>query len=218
MENQTLSVESRIKLIWNSVLEADNHIVGLFICVFAVIDWTAVYDGIEPLKIYFSQGIYTVPSLSALNKFFSAVYLTLAAIILLSLRPPLSRYQTALPNLVAVLAAFAVYIFVYVPQGNLFHTNIAVALALTVSGAILVIGALVFLRQAFTVTPQARFLVTAGPYSIVRHPMYVGNIVSILGLALLIDSLQAMLLFLLCSGLQAGRALYEERLLAAQFP
>ena len=40
----------------------------------------------------------------------------------------------------------------------------------------------------------------------------------ILGLALLIDSLQAVLLFLLCSGLQAGRALYEERLLAAQFP
>ena len=101
MENQTLSVESRIKLVWNSVLEADNPIVGLFICVFAVIDWTAVYDGIEPLKIYFSQDIYTVPSLSALNKFFSAVYLTLAAIILLSLRPPLSRYQTALPNLLA---------------------------------------------------------------------------------------------------------------------
>ena len=70
-------------------------------------------------------------------------------------------------------------------------------------------------RQAFSVTPQARFLVTAGPYSVIRHPMYLGNIISLFGLALLIDSPVAIALFFVCSGLQVWRALYEERLLLA---
>jgi hypothetical protein len=48
--------------------------------------------------------------------------------------------------------------------------------------------------------------------------MYVGNILSLLGLALLIDSVASAALFLLCTSLQIGRALYEEKLLKATFP
>jgi hypothetical protein len=43
--------------------------------------------------------------------------------------------------------------------------------------------------------------------------MYVGNIVSLFGLALIIDSLEAIALFIICVALQIGRAIYEERLL-----
>jgi hypothetical protein len=46
----------------------------------------------------------------------------------------------------------------------------------------------------------------------------VGNILSILGLSLLIDSWEAYCFFVVCAGLQFGRALYEERLLAATLP
>jgi hypothetical protein len=48
--------------------------------------------------------------------------------------------------------------------------------------------------------------------------MYVGNILSILGLSLLIDSWQAYCFFVVCAALQFGRALCEERVLAATFP
>ncbi len=203
---------------WRYLLQVDNHVLGLVICVFAIFDWLTVYDGFEVFQAYFSQGLYTLPSLSILNTFFSAIYLTGAAIILLSLRPPISRYETVFPNLIAPLAAFAVYAFIFVPGGNLVHTSAVIALLLITSGAAIVIVTLVYLRQAFTVTPQARFLVTAGPYAIVRHPMYIGNILSIFGIALLIDSIEAMALFVICALLQIGRAFYEESLLRANFP
>jgi protein-S-isoprenylcysteine O-methyltransferase Ste14 len=218
MRNLLARLGTSARALWDGILQVDNHLIGLVICVFAVLDWLAVYDGIEPLQIYVSQGIYTVPSLGVLNTLFSAIYLTLAAIILLSLRQPLSRYRSVWPNLVAVLAAFGLYAFVVIPTGTFLRVNVAVSLLLIVIGSIVVITALIYLRQAFSVTPQARFLVTAGPYAIVRHPMYVGNILSILGVALLIDSVEAIALFVICAALQLGRAFYEERLLREAFP
>jgi protein-S-isoprenylcysteine O-methyltransferase Ste14 len=47
--------------------------------------------------------------------------------------------------------------------------------------------------------------------------MYVGNILSLCGLALLIDSLEAFGLFFICGSLQVWRAIYEEKLLEANF-
>ena len=76
---------------------------------------------------------------------------------------------------------------------------------------------LIYLRRALTVTPQAISLVTTGPYSIVRHPMYSGSIVIMLGLMLLVDSAIAVGLFLVCGVLQIQRALYEEKLLDDSF-
>ena len=218
MFNQASVLGNWTKLAWNNLLRIDNHIIGLFICIFAILDWLTVYDGLDSFQAYFSQGFYTLPSLSILSTFFSAIYLKFAAIILLSLREPLSRYDTVLPNLVAPLAAFAVYIFVFLPRGDLLRVNLVVALILIIAGSFVVITALVFLRQAFSVTPQARFLVTSGPYSLVRHPMYVGNILSIFGVALLIDSIEAIVLFIVCAALQIGRSAYEERLLTKTFP
>ena len=210
--------QHRMKAVWKNILALDNHILGLIVCIFAIFDWLSVYNAIDSVAVYFSQGIYTVPFLSILSTFFSAIYLTLSAIILLSLNQPLSRFETVIPNLISLLAAFGVYLFAYVPSGNLLKVHIAVSLGLIMSGSIIVILSLISLRQAFSVTPQARFLVRTGPYAFVRHPMYIGNILSILGLALLIDSIEAMILFILCSGLQIWRAICEERLLSAHFP
>jgi protein-S-isoprenylcysteine O-methyltransferase Ste14 len=203
--------------IWNLILDLDNHIIGLCICIFAVIDWMAFYDGANRVSVYYSQGLYGLPSLNLFSIFTSAIYLTLAGIILLSLRRPLSRYRSVLPNFVAVFAAFLVYVFVWVPSGHLLGVSVYVGLLFVALGAVIIITSLFFLRQAFSVTPQARFLVTAGPYSIIRHPMYLGNLVSLLGLALLIDSVEAVALFFVCSGLQMCRALYEEKLLQSNF-
>ena len=211
----TPSPENAKKSIWNHLLELDNNIIGLFICAFAAYDWMAFYDGFDQLTLYYSQRLYALPSLSILNILSSAVYLTFAGIILLSLKPPRSKYRSILPNIIALAAGFGVYVFVWLPSGSLLGVSIYVALTLIVLGTTIVITSLVFLRQAFSVTPQARFLVTAGPYSVIRHPMYLGNIISLFGLALLIDSPVAIALFFVCSGLQVWRALYEERLLLA---
>jgi hypothetical protein len=155
------------KIKWHRLLELDNNIIGIFICLFAIRDWVALYDGFDRATLYYSQGLYSLPSLSIVNILASAIYLTFAGIILLSLRRPLSRYTTLLPNLVAVLAGFGVYLFAWAPSGTLLGVSLYVSLSLVILGTLLVLTSLVFLRQAFSVTPQARFLVTSGPYSFI---------------------------------------------------
>jgi protein-S-isoprenylcysteine O-methyltransferase Ste14 len=218
MAERSSSIMRWAAAIRDGVLERDNFIIGVLICAFATYDWLTLYDGMNGVSLYFSQGIYSLSSLTALNTFFSAVYLTIAAIILLSLKAPLSRYTTAIPNLMALVAAFAVYLFIWAPSGNVLRVSVYVALSLILLGSIVVIVSLVYLRQAFSVTPQARFLVSVGPYAVVRHPMYIGNLITLAGYTLLVDSKEAILLFFVCGGLQIGRALYEEKLLRQNLP
>jgi len=198
-------------------LELDNKIIGLIICATAAYNWFVFYQEMEKAILYFRFGIYTLVSLSVLSIFLSAVYLTCAGIILLLLKRPISRYKTAVPNLVSILAAFVTYLFVWAPRGSFTHVNVYFSYLLIVAGSFTMLASLLVLRRAFSVTPQARLLVTAGPYALVRHPMYVGSILVSLGLALLVDSPQAIGLFLVCGCLQIWRALYEERLLERNF-
>jgi protein-S-isoprenylcysteine O-methyltransferase Ste14 len=61
-------------------------------------------------------------------------------------------------------------------------------------------------------------LVDRGPYRWVRHPLYSGEIVSSLGLALLAGTSPAVAVWLGFCFLQAYRALREEQLLVAAMP
>ncbi len=74
------------------------------------------------------------------------------------------------------------------------------------------------LGRSFSVLAQARTVVTRGPYSLVRHPLYFGEIVASLGLVTLRPSLTGALMWLLLCGLQLFRAGQEEQVLAETFP
>jgi protein-S-isoprenylcysteine O-methyltransferase Ste14 len=66
--------------------------------------------------------------------------------------------------------------------------------------------------------PQTRKLVTGGPYRLVRHPVYVGEILGALGLVVWAATVPKTLVFLLFVGCEVYRALQEERLLMFAFP
>jgi protein-S-isoprenylcysteine O-methyltransferase Ste14 len=217
MSNEPPTLSNSANAPWSRLLEWDNNILGIAVCALAVFEWAGLFNGIERARLFSSQGFYALSSLTVLSIFFSAVYMSVAGIILLSLKRPVLRYRTIWPNLVAILAAFSVYLLAIVPSGSLLGVSVYVALALVILGTVLVLASMVFLRRAFSVTPQARHLVTSGPYSVVRHPMYLGNIISLLGATFLIDSWQAVVLFFICSGLQVGRAHYDEKILHATF-
>lgn len=216
-----LSIESNFgndaKALCNRLLQFDNNVIGLLICAIAAYSWIGFYDGVHHLIPLYTQGFYGLLILSAASAVASAIYLTLAGIILVSLKRPISRYEKSIPNLIAILAVFTAYVFLWMPHGTLLHVNVYFSLFLIVFGGIATLSSLLFLGRSFSVTPQARVLVIAGPYSLVRHPMYVGNIAALLGLALLIDSPQAFGLFFICASLQVWRATYEDKILAANF-
>ena len=78
---------------------------------------------------------------------------------------------------------------------------------------------LLYLRHNFSIIPEARDLVSGGPYRIVRHPLYLAEIGVSVGLALLNDVHSWSVLILIpFVAVQAVRAVYEEQLLRSEFP
>ena len=74
------------------------------------------------------------------------------------------------------------------------------------------------LGRSVSIIPQARSLVQNGPYKFVRHPLYLGELIAILGIVTARFSIYAMSVFCLLVALQIYRAMQEERLLAGTFP
>jgi protein-S-isoprenylcysteine O-methyltransferase Ste14 len=77
---------------------------------------------------------------------------------------------------------------------------------------------LAVLGRHFGVRPGARGLVSHGAYARVRHPLYVAEAISQLGILITVLSPMAVLTYALYLLLQFRRALLEERVLAATFP
>jgi protein-S-isoprenylcysteine O-methyltransferase Ste14 len=89
---------------------------------------------------------------------------------------------------------------------------------LVAAGTAWAVWSLRSLGRNVSVIAQARELADRGPYRWVRHPLYAGEIVSSLGLALLAGSVAAWGVWLGFGALQGYRALREEQLLVRVLP
>ena len=110
--------------------------------------------------------------------------------------------------------AVIVYVFAHPPWTALR----LVGLALILIGFPLLTVARVQLGDSFSVTPQARQLVTRGLYSRIRNPVYVFGLLGLLGVVLYVDISRLLLLpFLFLVPMQIYRARAEGRVLEARF-
>ncbi len=66
--------------------------------------------------------------------------------------------------------------------------------------------------------PEARRLVTGGPYRFLRHPVYLFEETAVIGLVLPYASVWALLWLLIHLGFQFQRMKNEERVLSSAFP
>lgn len=89
---------------------------------------------------------------------------------------------------------------------------------LLVAGLCWSVWALRCLGRNLSVIAQARGLADTGPYRLVRHPLYTGEIVSALGLAIAAGTAAALGLWVALIAMQAYRAVREEQVLAAALP
>jgi protein-S-isoprenylcysteine O-methyltransferase Ste14 len=74
------------------------------------------------------------------------------------------------------------------------------------------------LGKSFSIMPEARKLVTGGPYAYVRHPLYAVEIITIVGTALQFAAPWSWVLALLVLTLLWIRSHFEEQVLAESFP
>lgn len=94
---------------------------------------------------------------------------------------------------------------------------IGVALLTTLLGYGISLWALWHLRGAFAIMAEARRTVSSGPYQYVRHPLYLGEALTLLGLCLMIGTAMALLFWAGFTVLQLTRARIEEVKLSSQF-
>lgn len=93
----------------------------------------------------------------------------------------------------------------------------ALGSALLILGFALVFTARFQLGKSFSVTPQARALVTHGLYSRIRNPIYVFGTLVILGVILILHHTSLWLLLAVLIPIQILRAHQEAKVLEAKF-
>lgn len=89
-------------------------------------------------------------------------------------------------------------------------------LPLSIAGLSFSVWALWYLRGSFSIMAEARRAVTSGPYRIVRHPLYLGEALTMLGLCLRMGTMTALAFWVAFNALQLGRAAVEEDKLSRQ--
>ncbi len=122
------------------------------------------------------------------------------------------------PRCAAVGGTFLGVGILLLPPHELSPALYLVSLLLMIGGTVFALAAVLVLGRSISMLPEARQLVTSGPYALVRHPVYLGEMVVMAGIALQYLSVWALLLLALQYAFQLARMRNEERLLSQAFP
>jgi protein-S-isoprenylcysteine O-methyltransferase Ste14 len=90
--------------------------------------------------------------------------------------------------------------------------------AVAVGGCVWLLVSVLALGRCFGVLPEARGFVRRGPYRLVRHPVYLGEITAIAGLVVAAPRVWNVVVLALLVAAQVLRIHLEERALALAFP
>jgi len=133
---------------------------------------------------------------------------------------PLAQARGWQPRIAAFLGTWLMLIgMTFLPRrADLSLSMLIVSAILILIGDILAVMVLRRLGRSFSIMAEARGLVTGGPYSIVRHPLYAAEQVAIIGAAIQFASFEVLLLILLQFSCQVLRMRNEEAVLCRTFP
>ena len=119
---------------------------------------------------------------------------------------------------VAFSGTFAAIGASFLPGGTRREGLVLFADVLATAGLAYSVWGLAYLRRSFSIIPEARRLVTGGPYALSRHPVYLGEITTAIGVNIATGgwlTAIAIAYFIACELL---RMRWEERILTATFP
>ena len=126
------------------------------------------------------------------------------------------RWSSWLVALLGTAAPFAIPLVSEGPRdGGLLALVAAAVLGI---GLVAMLWALGALGTNISVVPQAREVVTHGPYSRVRHPLYAAELVNVVGLCLAATGVGPWIVMVALVTFQVLRARREEELLSRELP
>jgi protein-S-isoprenylcysteine O-methyltransferase Ste14 len=143
-------------------------------------------------------------------------------ILLLAILPvfrfrPIAKSGSLLPRIGALAAAGVPPFFMLLERAppSLAFNLAAVMISLVAN--VMAVVTVSFLGRSLSVMPEARRLVTSGPYALTRHPLYLCEILGVVAIVLQYRSLLVAAIFVLVIALQAARGQWEEEVLARAF-
>jgi protein-S-isoprenylcysteine O-methyltransferase Ste14 len=89
--------------------------------------------------------------------------------------------------------------------------SISFGFFIAIAGAGLAIFSFVHLRRSFAILPAVRSVVSSGPYRVVRHPLYLGELTYAIGMVMLGFSVLSVFLIILSAIVLIMRVNIEER-------
>lgn len=146
------------------------------------------------------------------------MFLSLFLVTVVNRTRPVAKADGLGPRLMALAGTFLPCVVMLLPRDDaLTHINILSAV-LCALGYGLAMYALTHLNRSMSIMPEARALVTRGPYRFIRHPIYLFEQIGTVGIFLPFDPLYAIPAFAVQLFCQLQRMDNEERVLRAAFP
>jgi protein-S-isoprenylcysteine O-methyltransferase Ste14 len=159
-------------------------------------------------------------SMYLLNRILTLAFFGFLVVIYAIRSKAIAKDHNPLAIAAAMVGSFVLYGLFLVPdQGRSSDIRVLAASDICLAaGIIWALYSLSYLGRRFSIVPEARGLVTSGPYRFARHPIYLGEIIAAFGLVLpTLFSLHAVV-FAIFLGAQLLRTHFEERVLRSTYP
>lgn len=144
------------------------------------------------------------------------VFIGLHCVLFVARRRPVRKTNGAKPRAMALLGSFFFYLL-GIPYGQPSLWQAITGSLLLCAGTMMAVIALSRLGRSYSMMPEARKLITTGPYAIVRHPMYLSEQIAIAGIVVQNFSVYALALFTIHFWIQVQRMKNEENVLRDTF-
>jgi protein-S-isoprenylcysteine O-methyltransferase Ste14 len=146
------------------------------------------------------------------------VFFAILIVVFAVRRVPLDYPIGFCPRFSAGAGAFlGIGILLLAPQELSFGLYL-LSMLLVICGTLFAVWTTLTLARSISIVPQARKLVTSGPYAFIRHPLYLGEFFVLFGIALQHSVPWGMLLLVVQTMFQFQRMKNEECVLARAFP
>jgi protein-S-isoprenylcysteine O-methyltransferase Ste14 len=172
------------------------------------------------IKIFIQTDVSDLPGtlvLSAISKICSLAFLAVLVVMFAARRPPKRHAQGLYPRFVAVAGTWVSVGIVQLPPQQISPLFYVVSLFLLTVGTAFAICSVIALARSISIMPEARHLVMWGPYSLVRHPLYLAEMTATAGLAMQYLMPWALVLLGLLCFFTFERMKNEERVLIEAF-
>jgi protein-S-isoprenylcysteine O-methyltransferase Ste14 len=180
---------------------------SLFLARQLVLLWAGVHAAGRPLDYLF-----------VLQQLLALAYFTMLVVLYTTRLPKRGTDHRLAVIFIAFTGTFSAIGASFLPGGSRRDGLVLAGDILATVGLAYSVWGLAYLRRSFSIIPEARRLVTGGPYSLSRHPVYLGEVATAIGINLATagwPGALAIAYFVICELL---RIRWEEGVLGRAFP